>query len=61
MAFWTVALPLDFAKTRLQVGAEAGSAAVAAAAAAANHRTERVQGLYEQSQWGQGGGNSPSR
>ena len=29
MAFWTVALPLDFAKTRLQVGAEAGSASVA--------------------------------
>ena len=26
---WTVALPLDFAKTRLQVGAEAGSASVA--------------------------------
>jgi hypothetical protein len=36
-------------------------AVAAAAAAAANHRTERVQGLYEQSQWGQGGGNSPSR
>ena len=29
VAFWTVALPLDFAKTRLQVGAEAGSASVA--------------------------------
>ena len=28
-AFWTEALPLDFAKTRLQVGAEAGSASVA--------------------------------
>ena len=29
VAFWTVALPLDFAKPRLQVGAEAGSASVA--------------------------------